>query len=96
MTATFGSGGHAYLCRTLRPGSFPEGWTCTVTTVIETGEGTTAVAGDHREFLRQGRTARVAWRTPCAKGVCAVPKAAFSCPACRRFGAASSPSQACG
>ncbi|WP_035804309.1 DUF6228 family protein [Kitasatospora mediocidica] len=53
VTATFGSGGHVYLGWTLRSGFFPGDWHCTVTTVIEAGEGMTAVAADLREFLRE-------------------------------------------
>lgn len=53
VTATFGSGGHVYLRWTLRSGFFPGDWNCTVTTVIEAGEGMTAVAADLREFLRE-------------------------------------------
>jgi hypothetical protein len=54
LTATFGSGGHVHLDWTLRSGFFPGDWKCTVTTVIEAGEGMTAVAADLREFLGQG------------------------------------------
>ncbi|MDI9889240.1 DUF6228 family protein [Streptomyces sp. HNM0645] len=54
VTATFGSGGHVYVDWTLRSGFFPGDWKCTVTTVIEAGEGMTAVAADLREFLGQG------------------------------------------
>lgn len=54
VTAAFGSGGHVRLSWTLRSGLFPEDWECTVTTVIEAGEGMSAVAADLREFLRQG------------------------------------------
>lgn len=53
VTATFGSGGHVYLGWTLRSGFFPGDWNCTVTTVIEAGEGMAAVAADLREFLRE-------------------------------------------
>ncbi|MER5866635.1 DUF6228 family protein [Kitasatospora sp. NPDC002040] len=53
VTATFGSGGHVYLGWTLRSGFFPGDWSCTVTTVIEAGEGMTVVAADLREFLRE-------------------------------------------
>ncbi|MFW6721640.1 DUF6228 family protein [Streptomyces sp. MAR4 CNY-716] len=53
VSATFGSGGHVYLSWTLRSGFFPGDWACTVTTVIEAGEGMTAVAADVREFLGQ-------------------------------------------
>ncbi|MFJ5924305.1 DUF6228 family protein [Kitasatospora sp. NPDC092948] len=53
VTATFGSGGHVYLGWTLRSGFFPGAWRCTVTTVIEAGEGMTALAADLREFLRE-------------------------------------------
>ncbi|WP_392756186.1 DUF6228 family protein [Streptomyces sp. LN590] len=34
-------------------GFFPGCWNCTVTTVIEAGEGMTAVAADLRAFLRE-------------------------------------------
>ncbi len=54
VKAVFGSGGHVYLSWTLRSGFFDDDWRCTVTTVIEAGEGMTAVAADLREFLRQG------------------------------------------
>ncbi|MER5432348.1 DUF6228 family protein [Streptomyces sp. NPDC002588] len=54
LTATFGSGGHVHLCWTLQSDFFPGGWKSTVTTVIEAGEGMTAVAADVREFLSQG------------------------------------------
>lgn len=53
VTAKFGSGGHVYLGWTLRSGFFPGDWSCTVTTVIEAGEGMAAVAADLREFLRE-------------------------------------------
>ncbi|CAN3985761.1 hypothetical protein KPATCC21470_8493 [Kitasatospora purpeofusca] len=53
VTATFGSGGHVYLGWTLRSGFFPGDWSCTVTTVIDAGEGMTALAADVREFLRE-------------------------------------------
>ncbi|MFE6750727.1 DUF6228 family protein [Kitasatospora purpeofusca] len=53
VTATFGSGGHVYLGWTLRSGFFPGDWSCTVTTVIEAGEGMTALAADVREFLHE-------------------------------------------
>ncbi|MFJ4094147.1 DUF6228 family protein [Kitasatospora sp. NPDC089913] len=53
VTAAFGSGGHVYLGWTLRSGFFPGDWSCTVTTVIEVGEGMTALAADLREFLRE-------------------------------------------
>nr|WP_202436923.1 DUF6228 family protein [Streptomyces sp. SID5910] len=54
VTAVFGSGGHVDLGWALRPGPFSGDWTCTVTTVIEAGEGMTAVAEDLRAFLHQG------------------------------------------
>lgn len=54
VTAVFGSGGHVCLRWTVRSGFFPEDWTCTVTTVVEAGEGMTAVAADLRGFLTQG------------------------------------------
>ncbi|MBD0694102.1 DUF6228 family protein [Streptomyces sp. CBMA123] len=53
VTATFGSGGHVYLSWTLRSGFFPEDWKCTVTNVVESGEGMTTLAADVREFLGQ-------------------------------------------
>ena len=53
VTATFGSGGHVYLSWTLRSGFFPEEWKCTVTNVVEAGEGMTTLAADVREFLGQ-------------------------------------------
>lgn len=53
VTAMFGSGGHVYLGWTLRSGLFPGDWTCTVMTVIEAGEGMTAVAADLQAFLRE-------------------------------------------
>ncbi|MFF9378176.1 DUF6228 family protein [Streptomyces griseoluteus] len=43
-----------YLDWTLRSGFFPGDWECTVTTVIEAGEGMTAVAAGLQEFLRKG------------------------------------------
>lgn len=51
VAAVFGSGGHVLLSWTLRSGFAPEDWTCTVTTVVEAGEGMTAVAAGVREFL---------------------------------------------
>ncbi|WP_328322971.1 MULTISPECIES: DUF6228 family protein [unclassified Streptomyces] len=54
VAATFGSGGHVYLSWTLRSGFFPEDWKCTVTNVIEAGEGMTVLAADVRAFLGQG------------------------------------------
>ncbi|MCG8971516.1 DUF6228 family protein [Streptomyces sp. CL12-4] len=54
VTATFSSGGHVSLGWTLRPDPFSEDWTCTVTAMIEAGEGMTAVAEDLRAFLHQG------------------------------------------
>ncbi|MFE5325373.1 DUF6228 family protein [Embleya sp. NPDC056575] len=53
VKAVFGSGGHVYLGWTLSSGFFPGDWSCTVTTVIEAGEGMTALAADLREFLRE-------------------------------------------
>ncbi|WP_435840965.1 DUF6228 family protein [Streptomyces flaveolus] len=47
-------GGHVSLGWTLRPDPFSGDWTCTVTTMIEAGEGMTAVAEDLRTFLHQG------------------------------------------
>ncbi|WP_406134974.1 DUF6228 family protein [Streptomyces sp. NBC_01089] len=35
------------------PGLFPGDWTCTAMTVIEAGEGMTAVAADLQAFLRE-------------------------------------------
>ncbi|MEV8109134.1 DUF6228 family protein [Streptomyces sp. NPDC088135] len=54
VTASFGSGGHVYLSWTVRSGFFPEDWKCTVTTVIEAGEGMTVVAAELKAFLAQG------------------------------------------
>ncbi|MER7719302.1 DUF6228 family protein [Streptomyces flaveolus] len=53
VTAVFGPGGHVDLGWTLRPDRFSGDWTCTVTTMIEAGEGMTAVAAELRAFLHQ-------------------------------------------
>ncbi|MEU8922500.1 DUF6228 family protein [Kitasatospora sp. NPDC048545] len=59
LRASFKSGGHVFLTWTLTPWmTRDDGWETSVTTVLEAGEGMSALAADLREFLTPRAAAR--------------------------------------